>query len=251
MEILNKYNKYIKGELSEQEAASFTKEIIKESFEEEDRKKHWKEVLEKDHSFSIKKRMPNEGKLNSIGSKKSYLKIGAIISMAASVLLVVYFSFLTQKTKSTPLEQLLSHHIDKPVTRNFQKGLSDPSGLRDKANVLYSNKKYEASIPLFEEIIQSGKGIEDDYFFLGLSYLHQNNTAFAIEQFDWILNQANPQRKDYATWYLGLALVASGDYRRSEIYLNEVASWQNNPGRIKLANSAKEILKEIKTGELK
>jgi len=242
MNILKKYNQYIKGTLPKSEDQKLTKKIVKDYFEEEDQKERWKEILKTEHDFSVEK------KTTGSKLKKSIVRIITGISIAASMLFAFYLIQNQQSTEITPLEKLLSEHINKTNYRKMQRGSSADLEVRTQAETFYNDKDYESCIPLYEKIIQQEVATEDDYFFLGLSYLYLKKPDLAIKQFDSILNQAGMERKEQATWYLALALIASKDYQRAKIYLNEIMTWKDGgSGRAKLKKDAQDLLQEIDT----
>jgi len=51
---------------------------------------------------------------------------------------------------------------------------------------------------------------------------------------------------DSTIWFLALALVENQNYDEAKKYLNQVAKWNGNKGKLNKANQAKKILELIK-----
>lgn len=245
MKILEKYDKYFKEELPAAEAEAITRTLLFDYFEAEALRSQWAKILEKEHDLY----RSNPPKSNISETPKpglNKIKIwGTITALAASLALLFYIFSTSQQTALNPIDQLLSAHYEKPFTRNLLKEIPATNDSRMQAYDLYQNHAYSEAIPYFEALLTEYPQDEDLHFFLGLSQLYTHQSAAAINQFNWILAQPTAQRKDAATWFLGLAYTDNEQFEEAKIHLNEVAQWDNNAGKLKMANQAKELIQAI------
>ena len=127
------------------------------------------------------------------------------------------------------------------------KGPNETAAIRSSAYELYSGREYNKAIPILEQFVADGQAIEDDYFYLGLSYLYNHEPSKAVNPLLHIYEGEGMERKDAVTWFLSVAYVASADCDNAKPLLNKVASQTGSKGKQKLANHAKELLKVIAT----
>jgi len=238
------YNKFLKGEMNDEESHDFTRFILTEYFEEEKLKSKWEAILQnkKQHSGSDPQ---NEIEVKRKGT--SFRLIGSLLVLAASLTLVflVQYNDVDTAVKS-PVDQLLSQHYSKPYNREVFKGSMDEGpNLVYNAFQLYQQGNYESAIPLFEEIVSNENASEDVRFYLGLSYLYSRKSNEAFSQFEWVLNQDRTSYADAATWFAALALTDAEKYTEARKYLSEVAQWNQNKGRRELASKAKILIEAL------
>lgn len=243
MRLIHKADQYLKGEMSNEENDNFTEEIVQEYFEKEKLKKHWGNLLEEKHNFASKS--------NSLAPAKSNSNIVRMVAFATSIaasLLFVFYFFApgdADAKQLSAIDKILNEHYAVPLTRTMLKGSNDMEAQRTQAFEFYNGREFEKAIPILASFVNDNTANEDDYFYLGLSYLYNNQPARAIAPLQHILNQDGMQRKDATTWYLSLAYTDSDHCENAKPLLNKVASWKGNKGKQKLANSAKELLDVI------
>ena len=221
----------------------FTKKILTEYFEGEKLKTRWQAILDQ-NKFSDSDLAADL----ALPKKKTSLKLvrNLLILAACFILLFLVKQINIGTSEENTVHQLLAEHYAKPYNREVFKGIDEGnSKLEYQAFQNYQSGEYEKAIPFFEEIILSGSEDEDVRLFLGLCYLYSNNSELAINNFTWILNQNVSSYEDAATWYSALAYTDAERYEEAKKYLIEVASWDQNSGRRKLAKKAKDLLKAM------
>lgn len=238
------FERYLKSAPIDLEADDFTRRLISQYYEEEALRKRWKGILGNKYEYSLNTPMQAEASIPTTASSK-YKLLGPLLAMAACVLFAWLFWPTVDHTSSDPVAELLSEHYANPHTRDLLKGSSLEPALRSRAYNFYQNKEYQKTIPLLEEVINEGSQEEADHFFLGLSYLYNKQAEQAIPSFQYLLAQPLTRYKDSATWYLALALTAANNYTAARPYLRQVATWDGNSGKRKLAAEAERLLKVL------
>jgi len=244
----NLLSKYIQGTMSEKELDDLTKTLVKDHFEESETKEKWKRLLEENYGVNSFENIEDwtAFKEKKKKSKTKLFYITTLSTMVASLLIFVIFTLNTESHTSNPLDNILEEYYNSPVQYRNAKGASSISEKRLLAFDLYNNKDYKSAAKLLETVINKDAFVEDDYFYLGLSYLYQKEAQKSADIFKLILDQENLQRKDASTWFLALSLIESKAYPEARKYLNEVMEWKGNSGKIRKANQARELLSIIK-----
>lgn len=218
MKILNKYNQYIKGTLSEREMDAFTKEVVKEHFEKEQLQDRWKQILQEEHDMP--KTMEDFKKPTSSGGSRRYLKIG--LSAAASILLLVFSWFSYQQLSPSAYEALLNDELSKPFIEDLSRK-GDVETLKLQAVAAYNSREYAVANKYFEQLSNLDQTAHWD-FYIGLCQLYQNQADLAIETFTTILDHPNNKYNIEANWYLSLAYTMNEDFPSARKHLELVAN---------------------------
>jgi len=251
MKAKDKYDDYLQDKTTNMESDKITKDIISNYFQEEHLKERWGKILRDDHNYGQEENtapmVSNTDASSNGGEKKNIrrLLVVTLIGIAASLLWFFNTNIGVNISPASPVDQLLSEHYAKPFTRDVLKGPDATLAIRSKAYTFYQNEAYKETIPLLENLIAEGAEEQEDYFFLGLSYLYTEQPEAGAKQFKTLLEGPTNNYQDIATWYLALALTDAGAYEEAKIYLSQVATWTGNKGKEKMANDAKDLMKVI------
>ncbi len=242
MEILNKYNQYIKGNLTEEELEVFTGEIVKDHFEKEELKDKWNQILKEKHNLHETVKPPQ--KKSSVWSSIHLIKIG--LSAAASILLLVFSWFTYQAASSPTYEKLLSQELNNPYVENLSRKGSVEE-LRLQAVAAYNDRDYATATGNFEQLKELDKAV-DWNFYIGLCQLYQKQSDLAIQSFTAILNHPNKKYTIETNWYLGLAYVMDEDFKAAKKHLEFVVNQSNDEMAWKV-KEAKALLNALSENE--
>ncbi len=261
---IDKYDQYIKGNMSEEEMDQFTEDIVTEHYEEE----ALKAELRKEVAFHyerMEKELQNPnistptnkeitptsnttvsgGQVVSMNNRSRILQVLSL-GIAATLLVGLIGYFMLPNLTNTPSiveAKIAEHYTNINVTRSIVKGV--PQAIlekREQAFGHYKNKNYQAAIPLFKEILTSPSGNEEDQYFLGLSYLHNKQEVEAAGIFKTLLQENKTPRKDEVSWCLSLALLSAGKCTQATPYLTDMTQWDGNKRMRTYAQNAQELL---------
>lgn len=210
-------SKYVKGQMNESEMESFTQKLLDEKFGEED-KTRWANILaEKHHIKRNASPKPNAGRR----IKPLFARVGAI---AATFTLLVAAFFLLRQSPIEIADAYLANN--KLEYGSIRKSLTNVADLRLNAGQAYEAKEYPEAIDTWKEVLQKDQPIAEDYFYLGLSYLHNQQMDQAIES----LLKARPLSVEEArfvqeiNWFLSLAYVKNKEPQKALAELNKIQS---------------------------
>lgn len=235
MNPLKKYNQYIKGELSDAETNTLTKEIISDYFADEERKEKWNKLLEKDKELLELKKKGN------LPKKKIKRLLSKMLGIAASilVLLVVWWSYHSSIKAITPSDLITQHLKKAPGSYNTRKG----SEIKLEAVEYYQAKEYKKAVKAYEKKLSQNAIIlsEEDYFYMGFSYMKLERWDSAIDAFKQVVEHPRQGMKEDANWYLSLAFFLKGE-REDAIKILEQIKVRKGA----MHEDAKELLNAIK-----
>lgn len=222
MKHLKKFDNYIKGELSEDDMETFTKEIITEHFEDESLKEKWAEILDKDEELKALQleskssdniNQPRPSSATATTPKKQKPKgniIKMILQIAAAVLLLVAAgTFLMRGDTASNYQQLTAQHLEKAYAISSQRSAAEENEQRISANEFYRAKRYKEAIPIYNQLIASNVSLEADQFYLGLSHLYAGDAAAALPALSALAQNKDAKYAQEANWYLSLAQIKS------------------------------------------
>ena len=218
MNNLEKYNKYIKGEMTESELVNFTKVILKTHYDDESRKEKYRKILESEHDIHALKKVKEHSK-----HRKNPFSLNRLLAIAAGFLLLVMGIYNYQSFSKPAYAKLLSKHLEASFPYSTgRKEIKATSEQRLKAVDLYVNKKYAEAAATYEKFIANPDRKEEDLLYLGLSYLYQNKSDEAIKTFTAILQNTDAEFEVEAKWFLALAYLQAEDFDKTIIYLKEI-----------------------------
>lgn len=247
MKFLKKYNKYIKGEMTEKEMDSFTTDMLKEHYKDQQLKQKWKKILDNNQDLSqLKEKAPNQ--------LKAKHSIWRPLMAAASLLLLISAYFMFQKDALPTHQQLVKAYTQEAFPYNeIRKSIDDNTKLTKQqllAGELYTDQEYQKSIIVYKDIVKSNKAVTEDKFYLALDYFYLKKSKEAIPFFKEIIedNQHKKYKKE-STWYLSLSYLQMNDFDNASILLNKIVDWEsnkNNRNRDKIyITQAKTLLEAI------
>jgi len=164
-----------------------------------------------------------------------------LLKVAASVLLFAVISLLVfqySQSGSSPQQlantYLTEHYSAPTILRNTTDELEENW---KKAITAYKKDDFVQSATLIEKVIQQGKAKEEQYYYLGLSYLYQDKemASKAIQNFDKVQDSLYLEA---AQWYKSLALIKLGKIKEAKGLLLQL----KNTTDVKRKNKVKELL---------
>jgi len=222
MKIIKKYDQYIKGNLTEDELDSLTREVVKDHFEKEELQNRWKRILQEEHD--VHDSTAQSKKLFSLKNSNRLLKI--VLSAAASISLLLLFWFTNQSLSVPTYEKLLSEELNKPFIEDIgRKGKVEELKLQAAAS--YNERDYASAIKYFEQLNKIEETI-DWSFYMGLCQLYQKQSDLAIQSFTAILNHPNKKYNIETNWYLGMAYIMDKDFKLAKEHLEFVVNQSND-----------------------
>lgn len=236
MELVNKYDKYIKGELTEGEMDQFTKEIVKEHFKEEQLKEKWNTILEGDEELQALKNgkqitvSPNTPAPPAQRSSK-IKRLRILFSIAASFLLLIGLGYFLSRPTTASFAQLADLQLEQPYSVSSSRSAAvEGQETRLLANDFYRQGDYTSAAPLYEELTQGERVENSDLFYLGLSQLYLGEAQKAITPLKALATAQSDQLKVEASWFLGLAYLKANQLIEAEIQLKrlqEKGGWKS------------------------
>ena len=226
-------NKYKNGAFSGDQLDQFTRKLVNAKIGN-DKKQKWKRQLEiqhdvKRHSVSV-----------FVNHQGVFLKM---LSIAAAITLILLAGYFIVTSRDVSPAQLAQSYLEEPFPNSLvRKGGNDEVELRLKLAEAYNEKNYLEAIALGKQLSTQNKMQASDHFFLGLSYLYQNNNESAIVEF-LNVRKGNTRTTDFrqeANWFLALAYLKadkSEDAKRELKSIMEKKEWE--------FEKAKEILKKM------
>lgn len=246
MKLLNDYDAFIKGKMTEDEADVFTRKILKEHFNDETRKEHWTAILKE------KRRIQKEEKTtrNTIAKPNKLRLLFSGLAIAASVLFLIFSINQKQQQNIHPTKLLVSQYLESPFPYNgARKGANTISEKRLEAGNLYAKKSYTESIKTYHKIISANEGTPEDFLYLGLNHLYLNQANEAIQFFKKNVISADGSFQKESTWFLSLAYLQKEDFENAKIHLQQILNWEdpqnNRVWEIKLIKQAKTLLQSL------
>ena len=226
MDILKKYDQYIKGQLSEEQLESFTKDIVKEQMEAEALKKKWAGLLENDQDFQkLKEEILKEEKPATVKPLAPGRSRHQWLSIAAGLLLLVTVGFFIWQSKGIDVNTLAGNHLKTVFSyQDSRGGVAEGNDLRIEASDFYRANNFVAAAPLFDQLLNSPEGNPTDQFYLGLSHLYSGNYSTAIEKLTTLKGANDFSMQKELSWYLGLALIQEGQLEAAKSELEVLSS---------------------------
>ena len=232
--------KYVNGDFSEGEFEIISEELIYAKLDR-DKKRDWTRKLKEEYGVEKSK------------NKKKFLKIKGvffILTLAASFLLLLSIYFLMPKNPEAIYKQALNESIANLDIMSDQiylrKGGHEVDEIKKKANLFYSQAKYEESIQLWGGIITSGIANETDYFYMALCHLRKIPSA-PDKSITFLLKSRNLDKQlkldAEISWVLSLAYLKAGVTQKGTIELREII--RKNEYKTEEAKKLIELLKNL------
>lgn len=189
------------------------------------------ELKKKLEAFHIK---DIEQTKNSSAEPRSFPYWWAIAASIVVMLPLGYWLFFSQPST----EKLFADHFEAYQNLNTFRGEEQPI---DKAMDLYSSGRYPEAINAMENALANDAyNLPQYYFYLGVSYLANNNPDKALTYFQKTV-ATDSDFKQQANWYMALTYLKKKDKTQAKKIFNEISSSQ---GAYK-QKEATEILKGL------
>ena len=243
MKLLKKYDQYIKGQLSEEEMDTFTKDIVQEHFEEEQLKNQWKTILDQDEELQALKNQQASDSPKLVASRpKGIRRFKILFQVAATVLLLIAAGlFFYEAPDPIPVlsyAQLTEVHLEKPYSNSGSRsGALESSEIRIQANDAYRQKNYAQAIPLFQELNSLPEKQSSDVFYLGLSHLYLGEYDLAIKNLEIIHSDTGSSLHKESSWFLSLAYLKANQLDAAKNILQNLADskgWKSQDAQLLL-----------------
>ncbi len=234
--------KYLNGELNEEEIKSFQTRLKEDSAfsEEYTLQKSMNIFLEKDRNqpalesalASIGKDFfTEENKVIPIARNKNRNRwlIGLIATAAVAALLVMFNPFQQQDLYN----QYAAHQ---PIALTEK---STGNDLSTKAETAFNQKDYALAYENLTLYLQENPADPKATLALGISALEEGKTAEAISIFEKI-NAGSSALKNYGTWYLALSYLKEKNFEKAGATLRLIPNSEKT-----LFNKAQKLLKEF------
>ena len=202
---MKKLEDYINNQLIETEEDDFLQTLF-EAKQKEDLKEDWRQKLEEQYGSTAEKG-PNP-------PKKNLPFYSVVLSLAASIALIFGLLFLFPNSSSDYNSLAESYIQTAPFANNLDaRGNNQSEEFRTIATSAYKKGDYQAAISAYEQAIKQGEKTVEDHFFLGLSYLYNNQfdqaSLFLSESLK--LSKSNGEFfEEEIRWFLALAQIKSG-----------------------------------------
>ena len=214
---------------------SHLEKMINARFDRE-KKAAWADKLAKEHGVV---RKSSDAAYRPLKVRSLFATLSAVAAVA--LLLIIAIPMLTPPTSLEMADNYLTN--EKLAYSAKRKNIEDLANQRSAAGEAYELNDYSEAIELWEEIINtSNQANAGDHFFLGLSYLHNEQPELAVES----LLKAGPlsEQEDNSytqdiNWFLSLAYVKAGQLEQAR---NQLESIQANEWNYELAQK---ILKRL------
>ena len=215
-------NKYKQGQFSVEELESFTYDFMRAKYDE-DRKDRWQGILANTYG------MKREG--NPERQVLPFRKIMPWIGAAAAAILIGLFlvpfdQTITEQTYAQMVDQFLQE--DFLDNQSIIKGDQDASQLNIEAILAYNQQDFTTAINKYQAFIATGNASNEQYFFLGMSYLYNEQYADASLSLQEVTSN-DPSQKflSEAQWFVALAYLKNEQLTeaRSTLLSIETTDW--------------------------
>jgi hypothetical protein len=215
--------KFTDDNLQGEELEAFTEKFLKAKFDR-DRKRRWSEILEEKHDIA-----PPGSERHKRKARTIYLWLGTAAAVIA-LLLFIYPAYLQSDESS--YQELADNYLQQEFFQNHEvsKGEIDIEQLSLNAATAYNSKEFEMAIDNYEKIIALGAGKSEHIFFLGLSYLYNQNYPKAIEMLSSLKDDPSGGIFENETnWFLAIAYLKNKNPGKAKPLLMEVkkSQWNN------------------------
>ncbi len=194
------FDKYRQNSANEEEKAAMTELFIQQKYDKELKDK-MKKRLERDHGITR-----NRSQQGTALRRKMVVRWVSSIAAAVLIGLAIWQVASPRLNYQNMADEMLTAYIP---SNEMRKGAGDFSEERGEAIIAYNRQDFERSAQLRELIAKGGAATEEDFFYLGVSFLSQEQVqvAPAIEALQNALNIPQGQLRQEAQWYLSLAYL--------------------------------------------
>ncbi len=245
-----KIEKYLAGELSQEEKNSFDNLLKKDNELKELLVLHAevnKSIRENDiHNFRSRLQEIytkfTEKKTNTSFKEFSNIKITwPKVSVAAFILFaVIAGSLFLFEQKKIPTTELYSQYYSPYETDIDVRSVNQSQNSLTQAVLLYTKKDYNAAFELLGAQLNENMNDPAVRFYYGLTAIELNRYETAIYQLNELVNSNQQPFSINAKWYLGLCYLKLNEEDKAKSYFEDIA---NEDGYY--SQQAREILKKL------
>lgn len=227
------FEKYRHNQADDKEQAAMTELFIKHKYDQELRQKMTQRLAQQ---YGIKRDdNATTGRIRLL----QFIRWGTSIAAAVLVGLAIWQVAQPQLSYQELTTEYLSVYT---ASNERRKGAEDISEQRTAAIDAYSARDFVRSAQLRQVVVDSEEAIEDDYFYLGLSYLYQTppQAEAAITALQDGLALPASELAEEIRWYLSLAYLKADRLQEAQQQLQQIVDqkWWN-------AKKAKKLLKAL------
>jgi len=237
MKHTDRIQKYLDGNLSEEELKKFKEDLQKdpELLEELDLHRSLNEVVTSQDENRFRKKLNEAYKVYKVDvsadtrEKHSFRKsspvkylsyFGAVVFFIAGI-----FTLHTLRKQSNEVifNKYFTPFVKELSSRNYSENDGINSALMQGVNLYLQNDFSEAS-KVFNIVLSENPDNTDAQFYNGLCYIYLNDFRNAISSFDNVLRQPYNYYQEYARWYLAMCYIGTNSNPTARSILIEISS---------------------------
>jgi len=235
MDISERIEDYINGELNDQELIDFEIELANNKELNSRMKLH----IEVDNAIREKEVVLLKKQLSTIhnslytrklkNSKKGILRhINGWYLMAASIVLVALigsiYIVLLKNTGYTNTDLYNMYYEPYEVVINVRSGNTATNNLFIQALLRYQDQDYSGALLIFEKIIETDSTNAACNFYTGVSFMETSKYLKASKSFNSVIKQNDNLFIEQAEWYLGLCYLKTNKIALAESIFRKISS---------------------------
>jgi hypothetical protein len=198
---MSKRSRYFKEGQSSEEQEKQAASLIQAKFDAE-KKQKWARQLQSE--YGVGRNRPKRSHL-----KRRLLWIGSAAA-AILVLFAITGDWLTFNDSPTPQQFAQAYLEESPFPyAGARKSMETIADMRQEAIDGYQTNNFKKAIAAWEALNAEGAANTEDKFYLGLSYLYNENPEKAIDTFNDMPGTNHPFQQEQK-WFLGLAYLQNG-----------------------------------------
>lgn len=216
-------SQYFNNQSTKEEQDKITKVLLQNHYDRT-LQERWMKKLEDNYNVSPTQK-------DKTSSFSLYWKIGAA---AASILFLLAIGKFYKSFSQPDTQLLVENHLAEKYDHNSIKKGIGIDDIRTKAVDEYSMGNYERAIFFYTQIVEVEKSNIEDNFFLGLSYLYNQQADQSIPFLQKAIDSPpsdNIRSTTIIEWYLSLAYLKNQQMDKAKVILEQLAS--ENNGQIK------------------
>lgn len=244
---IDRIEKYLSNDMSSEEKQAFDQQVVTDTglADEFIKRRAAHEAIDFLVAKNLKKQLEEmeneEGKNNVISLHKRRRSRIVLLSLAASVLLVIgFFSIYLQDTGSTGPQLAAANYEIPSYSVNRSKTVDFEDLLSKGVNAL-KEKEYQTAITTLDSVAQSDEYFVIAQFYLAHAYYQSTQYEQAEEKFEIVSASNDIRYRDDADWYGLLACLAKeGNCQDKITSLAENANHSYQQQAISIQNDLKE-----------
>ena len=242
-------DRYLDGELSGEELASFRKQLLTNDDLRRELKlqQEINNALGETEIVGLRNQLKEIHKGQHSGRKEISLPRRIMASRisqlaAASILILLSLTVFTNifKSELTANEKLFSQYYDKYEPLNVRASSSPADEIYLNAVNAYNKEDYEQALVLFEEVLDSDQNRMEANIMSGVSNMELSKYKNASGSFEKVIDHNNNLFIEDAQWYLGFCYLKTDHTEKAIEQFTKIASSTSSR-----KDKAKKILRKI------